>query len=56
MKPLNLENLKVYQKAMKIGDWFWEIVDEWSYFAKDTIGKQWVRSADSIATNISEAW
>jgi len=54
MKPLNLENLKVYQKSMKIGDWIWEIVDEWTYFAKDTVGKQWVRSADSIAANISE--
>ncbi len=26
----------------------------WEYFAKDTIGKQIVRSADSIGANISE--
>lgn len=54
MKPLKLDDLKVYKKAMQIGDWIWEIVDEWNYFAKDTIGKQWTRSADSIAANISE--
>ncbi len=39
---------------MQIGDWVWAIVAEWEYFEKDTIRKQWTRSADSIAANISE--
>ena len=55
-QPLKLEDIKVYTKAMKIGDWIWQIVEEWKYFEKDTIGKQWVRSADSIAANISEGY
>ena len=32
----------------------WSIVQEWNNFAKDTIGKQIVRSADSIGANIAE--
>jgi len=55
-QALKLEDIKVYNKAMKIGDWVWQIVEEWKYFEKDTIGKQWVRSADSIAANISEGY
>jgi len=54
--PLKLEDLKVYIKVMKIGDWVWQVVGEWNYFEKDNIGKQWVRSADSIAANKSEGY
>ena len=35
-------------------DEIWEIVKNWEYFAKDTLGKQIVRSADSIGANIAE--
>jgi len=28
----------------------------WEYFAKDTLGKQWVRSVDSISANIAEGF
>lgn len=41
---------------MTIGDDVWELVDSWNYFQKDTIGKQLVKSADSIAANISEGY
>ena len=34
----------------------WEIVSKWDYFAKDTIGKQIVTSADSIGANITEGY
>lgn len=34
----------------------WAIVDGWNYFAKDTVGKQLVRSADSVGANISEGF
>ena len=53
---MNLEELKVYQLAMDIGESCWNIVTNWDYFQKDTIGKQMVRSADSIAANISEGF
>jgi four helix bundle protein len=31
-------------------------VSKWNYFERDTIGKQLVRAADSIAANISEGF
>ena len=53
---MELEDLKVYQLAMEVGDEAWDIVDKWDYFKKDTIGKQLVKAADSIAANISEGY
>lgn len=51
---MKLEEFKTYQMSMKIGEDIWSIVKKWDYFAKDTIGKQLVRAADSIAANLSE--
>lgn len=34
---------------MEIGDRVWEIVNKWDYFNKDTLGKQFVKAADSVA-------
>ena len=51
---MKLEELDMYQMSMEIGEIIWESVDRFSYFAKDTLGKQVVRSADSIAANIAE--
>ncbi len=51
---MKLEDLQVYQLSMKIGDNIWEIVTKWDYFAKDTVGKQIVKSVDSVAANLSE--
>lgn len=53
---MKLDDLKVYQKAMKLGDNCWNVVQKWSYFEKDTIGKQLVKSSDSVAANISEGF
>jgi len=56
MLSMILEELKVYQLAMKIGDSSWTIVSKWNYFERDTVGKQLVRAADSIAANIAEGY
>jgi len=53
---MQLEELKVYQSAMEVGDECWSIVSRWNHFERDTIGKQLVRAADSIAANISEGF
>ena len=53
---MKLEDLKVYALAMKLGEEIWQIVITWDYFTKDAFGKQWVRSCDSIAANISEGY
>jgi len=52
----NLEDLEVYQLTEQFGDEIWFEVMNWEYFAKDTIGKQIVRSADSIGANIAEGY
>ncbi len=53
---MKLEDLQVYRLAMNIGERVWEIVLEWNYFARDTVGKQLVKAADSVAANLSEGW
>lgn len=49
-----LEDFKAYNLAMEIGEEVWKTVAGWGYFEKDTVGKQLVRSVDSIAANLSE--
>ena len=54
MAGTNFENLRVYQIAEQLSDEIWKIVMGWDNFAKDTVGKQLARSADSIGANIAE--
>jgi len=53
---MKLEELKVYQLSMELGERVWNIVIVWDYFTKDTVGKQLVRAADSISANLSEGY
>lgn len=50
----NFEKLEIYQLAEKLADEIWFIVEKWQYFEKYTVGKQMVRSADSVGANIAE--
>lgn len=50
------EDLEIYQRSLALGDTIHTIVSKWDWFAKDTIGKQIVRSMDSVAANISEGF
>ena len=52
----SLEEFKTYNLAMELGEAVWKIVSNWGYFEKDTVGKQFVRAADSIAANLSEGF
>ena len=51
---LSVADLDIYQMAEDLSDRVWEIFTKWDYFAKDTIGKQLVRSTDSISANLAE--
>ncbi|GGC03607.1 four helix bundle protein [Dyadobacter sediminis] len=53
---MKLEDLQIYKMAMQLGEEVWSLVEPWSYYVKDTLGKQLVRSADSVAANISEGF
>lgn len=54
MTRANFENLRVYLLAEQLADEVWEIVRKWDMLARDTVGKQLVRAADSIGANIAE--
>jgi len=56
MNKTGFEDLRVYNLAEELEDIIWEIVGKWDYFAKDTIGKQLVNSADSVGANIAEGY
>jgi four helix bundle protein len=50
----DFEDLEVYKLSERLANEIWQIVKEWDNFTKDTVGKQIVRSADSICANIAE--
>ena len=54
MDRTNFENLKVYQLSESLADSIWDIAVKWHQPAKDTVGKQVIRSSDSIGANIAE--
>lgn len=53
-KMARFQELIVYQLSEKLANTLWSIVQDWDYFAKDTVGQQIIRSADSIGANIAE--
>lgn len=53
---MELTNLEVYLISMTLSDQIWNIVKRWSFFERDTIGKQITRSSDSVSANISEGF
>ncbi|MBU7585625.1 MAG: four helix bundle protein [Nostoc sp. TH1S01] len=54
MPTKRFQDLQVYQLSENLADEIWQIVNTWKPLAQDTVGKQIVRSADSIGANIAE--
>src|SRR5947209_12925094 len=54
MAVRGFEDLQVYHRSEELADAVWDIVLSWKPLARDTIGKQIIRSADSIGANIAE--
>ncbi|HHP7238274.1 four helix bundle protein [Longibacter sp.] len=48
------ENLVVYQLAVELSDIAWDLVKRWPRFERQTMGRQLVRSVDSIGANLAE--
>jgi four helix bundle protein len=48
------EGLRVYQLSEKLSGEVWTIVKGWDLLARDTMGRQLIRAADSIGANIAE--
>lgn len=53
---MDIEELEVYQLSMDLGERIWRVVITWDHFSKDTVGKQLIRSMDSVAANLSEGF
>ena len=55
-KYLKLNDINSYKIAFNLSNCVWNVVVKWDYFAKDTVGKQFIRSVDSISANIAEGF
>ena len=54
MEKTNFENLHIYRLSERLAEQIWRIVLGWEYFAKNTVGIQIVKAADSVRANIAE--
>jgi four helix bundle protein len=54
--PTSLEDVRVLKNAEQIADAIYRIASRWDEFAKDVVGKQISRAADSIGANIAESF
>ena len=55
-KFLKLNDIEAYRIAFKLSNHSWDVVLKWDFFAKDTIGKQFVKAIDSVSANIAEGF
>ena len=51
-----IENYSAYSKSYALLNYVWNVVINWGYFEKNTIGKQFTRAVDSISANIAEGF
>jgi len=56
VKYLQLNDIDCYKRALNLSTYVWEIVIKWDYFAKKTVGIQFVTAIDSISANIAEGF
>jgi len=50
------DDLRILKTAEEIADSIWKTVVQWDKFAKDVVGIQMARSADSVGANLAESY
>lgn len=55
-KYLSLNDITCYKRSLLLSNYIWEITIGWDYFAKNTVGIQFVKAIDSISANIAEGF
>ncbi len=55
-KYLLLNDIDAYKISFHLSNQVWEYVLRWNNLAKDTVGKQFIRSVDSVSANIAEGF
>lgn len=53
---LKLNDISAYKISFYLSNYVWNAIIKWDYFTKDTLGKQFTRSVDSISANIAEGF
>ena len=53
-KSVPFVELRVFRVAEELADVVWGVVAGWPVHARVTVGRQMIRSADSIGANIAE--
>ncbi len=51
----SFEDLRVLKAAEESADRIWKQVVQWDEFARDVVGKQMARAADSLGANLAES-
>jgi four helix bundle protein len=55
-KYLKLNDIEAYKISFHLSNHVWDIVLKWDFFARKTIGEQFVNAVDSISANIAEGF
>ena len=55
-KFLKLNDISAYKKAFALANYVWQRVIKWDWFAKRTVGVQYIKAIDSISANIAEGF
>ena len=56
MKYLQLNDIDCYKRALVLSNYVWDIVVDWEWFPKRTVGTQFVTAIDSISANLAEGF
>ena len=49
-----IEKIEFFPRFVSVADWVWRCVGNWEPLARDTVGKQLIRAADSVGANLGE--
>ena len=55
-KYLKLNDVEAYKIAFHLSNYVWSLIEKWDSFAKNTLGRQFIDSTDSISANIAEGF
>lgn len=56
MKYLQLNDIDCYKRALNLSNYVWDIIIDWKWFAKQTVGVQFTTAVDSVSANIAEGF
>lgn len=56
MRYLQLNDIGCYKRSLNLSNYVWEIVSNWEWFNKRSVGLQFVTAIDSISANIAEGF